>query len=785
MKPKHRHACALVSISTLCILLSTAGAVLHAGDPPAHVKGRALELARAQAVEAARIAATAGAGFEAASILASVIEQAPKSDAAREARNLLDDWELGELPLDRLSPQDVALRVRRSAEAEESALRACAHAKVLLALGRSDLAAEALAALPFAEARGAAKRKIHELFTSLGLEAAERESAFGLARAELAGRLERGREAIRLTRLKRFLVEADPDAGKVFSSVLGAVLPETRTLKMEEDRGFIAMPGMAFGGGGRGFRGGPGGFGGPGGPGGFGGGGRGGGGFGGGGGRGGPGPGFGGPGGGRGGFDVAPMIRGFEDQIRGRGTAQAPPEAAVEPVVPLASPPECLAVVSALEARDPGAALDLARLAVKAHGSDPAAGGLREALSRLESSSRGSASPREPGEPSSNGATDLSDLHFDLEAVHEYEILISEASLSDLKRDPKAYVAATFKVPGDVFEGVDLRLKGSVGTFQPIDGLTKPGFTVKLNARIEGQKLDGLRKIILANGIQSAGGLGEWLAYSLFREAGLQAPRITFANVAVNGEPYGMYVEAEAVTRRALKAWFGDGSGDLYEGPGDVTRWDDLDADTNEETADRERLKALSEAAEAAEKDGSLDPLRDLVHLPELARFAALETILAHWDGYLSTNNYRLYLDPLTQRFSLIPHGADQVLGSTRTDVLAPGRGVLSRAFLACKEGRELYEAELRSLLDRVFVPSRLLPRLLSGYLRVHPHILADSRSPLGAIETLRRIEGLASRIEERRRFIDWQLAGQKDKDLGERIQRLARPASPFGFFGR
>jgi len=38
----------------------------------------------------------------------------------------------------------------------------------------------------------------------------------------------------------------------------------------------------------------------------------------------------------------------------------------------------------------------------------------------------------------------------------------------------------------------------------------------------------------------------------------------------------------------------------------------------------------------------------------------AAEALLLHWDGYTTRNNYRLYHDPVTGRFQIIPWGADQ-----------------------------------------------------------------------------------------------------------------------------
>ena len=51
----------------------------------------------------------------------------------------------------------------------------------------------------------------------------------------------------------------------------------------------------------------------------------------------------------------------------------------------------------------------------------------------------------------------------------------------------------------------------------------------------------------------------------LFRDAGVPAPRIGYATVAVNQEPYRLYVQVEAVSKDFLQRWHSKTAGNLYE----------------------------------------------------------------------------------------------------------------------------------------------------------------------------------------------------------------------------
>ena len=105
----------------------------------------------------------------------------------------------------------------------------------------------------------------------------------------------------------------------------------------------------------------------------------------------------------------------------------------------------------------------------------------------------------------------------------------------------------------------------------------------------------GLRRIILNNGVQDPTFLHEYLGYSVFRDAGVPAPRVGYATMHVNGEPYGLYLVVEAITQDFLGRWFENTKGNLYEGPGDVTNWRELELDSNRAKEDRRRPTKASQ----------------------------------------------------------------------------------------------------------------------------------------------------------------------------------------------
>ena len=110
-------------------------------------------------------------------------------------------------------------------------------------------------------------------------------------------------------------------------------------------------------------------------------------------------------------------------------------------------------------------------------------------------------------------------------------------------------------------------------------------------------------------------------------------------------------------------------SGDLYEGPTDITNWKNLDLDSDPKTAERGLLMGFADAAAKAKDMNDLAPLKDWLDLGHFARFMAMEILCDHWDGYLSPNNYRIYRNPSDRKFYFIPHGADQLFRNSSNNL--------------------------------------------------------------------------------------------------------------------
>ena len=336
---------------------------------------------------------------------------------------------------------------------------------------------------------------------------------------------------------------------------------------------------------------------------------------------------------------------------------------------------------------------------------------------------------------------------FGAERVREYHLELSDDAIKQLHEKPKHYVRATFHEGNDVYKNVGVRLKGGYGSFRMLDGNSKAAFTVKFNQFVKGQRFHGLRRIILNNVVQDPSYMCEYIGYSLFRDAGVPAPRIGYANLLVNKKPYGLYVQVEAVTKDFLQRWYAKTSGNLYEGPGDIERWDELDLDSNQGREDRSDLRRLAEAIKEADDNDPWDSLAEFVDIDNFTRFIALEQLLHHWDGYTQTNNYRMYKNPDTMKFEFFPHGADQLFEDLRGHIFREQGGILSRALMYTSAGKERYSQMMYQLLEQVWDEDTIKSRIAKIYQLIRPHVMKSTKG--------RRIEEFENAINRLLRFVD------------------------------
>lgn len=303
---------------------------------------------------------------------------------------------------------------------------------------------------------------------------------------------------------------------------------------------------------------------------------------------------------------------------------------------------------------------------------------------------------------------------YDPERIPHFTLTFDDAALAILSStaevDRETWVHGRLTDGTTTFEDVGVRRKGS-HTFRALP--KKAALKIKLNKWVSGQKLHGLTELTLNNMMDNPTSLSERLTFHVFRALGLPAMRANTARVTINGEDYGVYSNVETPNRGFLERTFGAQANTLYEGnwgswmPGDEVGMEIDVPDRDAPTGTSPDLSALFRAV-AATPNASL-PAGVSPHLDtsQWLRFAAVEGIVAHCDGYGfgrygASHNYFLAGDT-SGTFRLLPWSVDTTLADF-PEVVDTSLPVPDTLLSRCRLVTDCWDAfrnETRSLLTR------------------------------------------------------------------------------------
>ncbi len=238
---------------------------------------------------------------------------------------------------------------------------------------------------------------------------------------------------------------------------------------------------------------------------------------------------------------------------------------------------------------------------------------------------------------------------YDPDTVPTFDLTFTEEDLLALRRDcsggTQSYHPAQFTY-GDETVDAMVRLKGnwswSCDKFQ---------FVISFNEVDPDARFHGLRKIMLDAPWYDRTLLHERAAFTLFENLGLPYSCVNNAELTINGEPYGVYVNVERIDREYLERNFEEPDGNLYQGGSELK--------TNEDVGDTSRLTALQSAR-------SVDEIAALMDLDQAVAEWAAEAMLPALDNYWAgvEINYYLYDHP-SRGFVYLPYDLDISFGDS------------------------------------------------------------------------------------------------------------------------
>jgi hypothetical protein len=313
----------------------------------------------------------------------------------------------------------------------------------------------------------------------------------------------------------------------------------------------------------------------------------------------------------------------------------------------------------------------------------------REFLAEEQAAGRG---PRRPGPRGGRGGdqtppepgirlTPAEVKNFGTEALYDPAVvrtLFFEFEGQDWEKELAAFYRTDVEVPakltvdGRTYPDVGMGFRGASSFFTVSEG-RKRSFSLSLDFVHDDQNLGGYRTLNLLNSHTDP----SYLRTVLFLHVAghyIPAPKANHVRVVINGENWGIYVNAQQVNKELIQEHFGTTKGSRWKTPGSprgqaslAYRGDDPAAyreaydlktkDTPEAWAALIKLCQTLEQTPADQLETALAPILDV---DGALKFLALDNALINNDGYwVRTSDYYLYLDE-RGRFHLIPHDANE-----------------------------------------------------------------------------------------------------------------------------
>ncbi len=341
-------------------------------------------------------------------------------------------------------------------------------------------------------------------------------------------------------------------------------------------------------------------------------------------------------------------------------------------------------------------------------------------------------------------------------------------------------VPAELSVDGSTFNEVGVHFRG-MSSYR----MVPEGFKHSLNLSLDWihgkQDLGGYQTFNLLNSNNDPTFVRTVL-YSEISRHYIPTPKTNYVRVAINGESWGVYVNAQQFNSDFVREWFETRRGARWKVPGsprgrggleylgdDVTAYKRLyDIRTDDDPKAWNDLMALCRVLNTTPPERLEKALAPLLDVDAALRFLALEVAMVNTDGYwVRASDYNLYQD-VDGRFHVVPHDVNEALGAgdlrggfgTDGAELDPLVGLddatkpLRSKLLAVPALRERYLAYVRDIAERWLDWKKLEPLAAQYQALIAADVKADTRK-LDTFEAFHAgIAGLRRFVEQRRAFL-------------------------------
>lgn len=153
----------------------------------------------------------------------------------------------------------------------------------------------------------------------------------------------------------------------------------------------------------------------------------------------------------------------------------------------------------------------------------------------------------------------VTDISIDIDEA-DWNWLLENASQEEFK-------SCNITINGETYYNVGIRPKGnsSLSSVVSDDTTDRYSFKIKFDKYVSGQTYNGMESIVLNNMIEDNTYMKEYISYDLYDFMGIAVPEMSYSNIKINGEDWGLYLALEVIDERYLENNFGTTEGNLYK----------------------------------------------------------------------------------------------------------------------------------------------------------------------------------------------------------------------------
>ena len=169
---------------------------------------------------------------------------------------------------------------------------------------------------------------------------------------------------------------------------------------------------------------------------------------------------------------------------------------------------------------------------------------------------------------SADSHPDYEDKIFDQSMITSINIEISDEEWAAILENPTAeeYRRCNVTINGKTFYSVGIRTKGMTSLSQVANSDSdRYSFKLKADQYIQGQNFFGLEEFVINNMHQDPTYMKEYLSYDMMSYIGVPTPLFNFAEITMNGDPFGLYLAIEVMEEEFAMRVYGSDYGQLYK----------------------------------------------------------------------------------------------------------------------------------------------------------------------------------------------------------------------------